>query len=395
MTTKRTFPSQEKAIRLQIGGRIRELRKSLGLTSVKLGQMVDVSQSQLSKIETGKTAVSIDVLTELCHALDRPLSYLFQKEEEIPRVLGTMTTVAGPESRAIEWFAEEVNRLSQGSMSLIPLKANLLGSAPDQVEMLRQGVLDIFIEELIFYQRFSDRVKVTPLPYMFQDDSHYMAYLNSAYFKNDLERKLNQQGLQLLNTQWNWRRGVEKVLVSKTPILHPDDIKGLRVRVFDAPVVARFWELMGAQPIIVPWPKVGKAWEQNDFDILPTNKAHLYPMEFCRHGRYVTLLGDVPPVLAATVNKRKYASLPPTVQQALIEACDNSGDFFSREVKTAEKENEKANLEEFNAVYLKVALTPWRDAAAHVIETLITEKQIPSKSWDTVGRLAADSAEAG
>jgi len=67
-----------------------------------------LSQGQLSKIETGKAALSIGALTSLCQILGRPLSYLFQKDEEIPRVLGTMTTVAGPESRGLAWFAGEV-----------------------------------------------------------------------------------------------------------------------------------------------------------------------------------------------------------------------------------------------------------------------------------------------
>ncbi|MDO9111072.1 MAG: helix-turn-helix transcriptional regulator, partial [Desulfatirhabdiaceae bacterium] len=105
---------KEQGVQGRIGAKIRELRIAAGLTAVELALRAGLSQSQISKIETGKAALSIASLTSLCQILGRPLSYLFQKDAEIPRILGTMTTVAGPESRGLAWFADEVRRLTGG-----------------------------------------------------------------------------------------------------------------------------------------------------------------------------------------------------------------------------------------------------------------------------------------
>jgi TRAP-type C4-dicarboxylate transport system substrate-binding protein len=374
---------EEKEVRRTVGLRIRELRKSLGLTAVTLCAQTGMSQSQLSKIENGKAAISIAALTRTCRVLDRPLSYLFQKEEEIPRVLGTMTTVGGPESRGIEWFAKEVSRRSGGSMSLIPLRATILGSAPSQVEMLRQGVIDVFIEELIYYHLFSEAVKVASLPYAFSSGAHLMNYLQSQFFEKKVRQPLLENKIKILNQRWNWRRGLERVLVCKTPITHPGEIKGLRVRIF-APILARFWEELGAKPIVVPWVQVKSAWEKGEFDLLPTHKAHLYPLGFCPKGRFVTLLGDVPPAMAVAVNENKYTALPPSMQDHLNQACDAAGDYFTELVRQAERENEAANMAEHGAVYMTVDLTPWKKEARRAIDKLVRTGQLAPEVWQAV-----------
>ena len=109
-------------------------------------------------------------------------------------------------------------------------------------------------------------------------------------------------------------------------------MRGLKVRIFESPLLARFWEELGAKPVVIPWPKLRRAWLKGEVDLLPTQKAHLYPLGFCRRGRFVTLIGDVPPQLMVAVNEARYNCLPPGVQTALVEACDAAGDFFSREV---------------------------------------------------------------
>ncbi len=383
----------EREIRRIVGRRIRELRKSKGLTTTALARMAGISQSQLSKLENGKSALSIPALTRLCRIFSRPLSYLFQKEEEIPRVLGTTTTVPGPENRGIEWFADEVKRRSKGHMTLISLWATILGSAPEQVRMLREGIIDLFIEELIFYQHITPAVNLVSLPYVFTNDHHLLSFLDSPFFQEKIRRPLMDQGIRILNRRWNWRRGLERVLVSRQPITRPEEVKGQRVRIFDSPALARFWEGMGTRPVVVHWPRIKEAWENGEFDLLPTHRSHLFPLGFCRHGRYVTLLGDVPPALAVAVNEQKYAALPPFVQNALEEACDTAGAFFTEEIRRSEQGHEAKNLSKYGTVYMKVDLTPWKDAAKRVIQDMVREGSIDKESWEALQRFRPNGRE--
>jgi len=385
---RNTLPGEEAQIQSLVGARIKELRQAKGLRAVDLAARAGVSQGQISKIETGKATLSIGVLSRLCRVLDRPLSYLFQREEEIPRVLGTMTTVAGPESRGLSWFIREVHRRTEGLVSLVSLKATQLGSAPAQVEQLRQGIIDLYIGELSFFHHFAPAVNVATCPYAFRDDDHLAAFLEGDFFREEVNRPLLQAGIRLINPRWNWRRGLEWVLVSNRPVTTPEEVRGLRVRIFESDILARFWRDLGAEPVVVPWTEVQAAWREGRFDLLPTSKAHLYPLGFCRYGRYVTLLGDVCPNLAVAVNEAKYAALPPALQQAVEQACLDAGGYFSQEVRRAEQENEPLNLARHKAVYLKVDLTPWRKEAARIRRRLVEGGMIPARTWSEVERLA-------
>jgi TRAP-type C4-dicarboxylate transport system substrate-binding protein len=96
--------------------------------------------------------------------------------------------------------------------------------------------------------------------------------------------------------------------------------------------------------------------------------------------RFVSLLGDLPPLLSVAVNEAKYQILRPDIQNALLDACDRAGDFFSAHVRQAEAENEALNIARFKTAYLKVALDPWRAAVARARADLLTEGLLDSET---------------
>lgn len=368
----------EKRIQQRVGDRIRELRQAGGITAVALSRKAGLSQGQLSKIENGKAKLSIKTLASLCRVLDRPVGYLFQSFDEMPRVLGTLTTVKGPENEGIQWFAKEVRKLVAGKLQLIPLRPSQIGSAGAQVDQLKEGLIDLFVEEPFYYSKFVKGFTVFALPYAFNSEKQRQAFLNSGIFRQQLHEPLRQAGIRLINRQWNWLRGLEWVLASNRPLVVPEDLRGLKVRVIENRMMQRFWQALDARPVTVPWSEVGEALRSGDIDVLPTHKAHLYPLRFCRYTRFVSLLGDLPPVLSVAVNEPKYRILTPEIQHALLEACDRAGAFFSRHVQQCEIENEQLNIRRFKAAYLRVSLDPWHEAAERVRRDLLAEGLLDS-----------------
>ncbi len=368
----------EERIQQRVGVRVRELRQSAGITAVVLAERTGISQGQLSKIENGKAALSVKVLARLCRVFDRSVGYLFQSVGEMPRVLGTLTTVKGPESVGIQWFAEEVRRLSGGVLALSALRPAQIGSAADQVDQLKNGLIDVFVEEPYYFDTIVSGFDAFALPYAFVSDSHRRLFLEGSFFRERLIEPLRQAGIRIINRRWNWRRGLEWVLAANRPIAAPGDLRGLKVRIIDTPLLRRFWQALGARPVAVPWQEVGAALRSGEIDVLPTHKAHLYPLEFCRDARFVSLLGDLPPILSVAVNRTRYQILRPDTQSALLEACDRAGDFFSAKVQQAEAENEALNIARFEAAYLEVDLDPWRTAVDRARADLLAEGLLDS-----------------
>ena len=91
-------------------------------------------------------------------------------------------------------------------------------------------------------------------------------------------------------------------------------------------------------------------------------------------------------MLSVAVNEARYQILRPDIQNALLEACDRAGDFFSEHIRQSEAENETLNIARFKAAYLKVALDPWRAAVARVRSDLLAEGLLDP---ETVAAIAA------
>lgn len=380
----------EAAIQLRVGRKIRELRLASRLKAVDLAARAGISQSQLSKIETGKATLSIKVLARICKSLDRPMSYLFQSDREVPRsfgVAGTLITVDGPESAGVHKFLEEVTRASGGRLSFMPLKARQAGSAAEQVAELREGLIDIFIESLAVYQHIAPALRILSIPYSFSDDAHLHRFLGSDAFAAHVVRPLREAGIRLVNTRWNWRRGLEWALAANRPVMEPRDLAGLRVRVPDAEIQARVWDALGATPVEIPWPDVKAALAHGEIDAVATHRAHLYPLGFCKHARYVTLLGDIAPVLAVGANEARFQALPPEMQACLSAACDRAGDAFTRIVRDAEDANEPLNAARFGAVYIRVPLEPWRERVSAARAAVIADGVVPIEIWREIERI--------
>jgi transcriptional regulator with XRE-family HTH domain len=75
---------------MEIGHRIRELRKQKHLTLRQLAEMVEINYTYLSKIENGRLShtPSVRTLRELAHALDADELELLQLANKLPSGLG-------------------------------------------------------------------------------------------------------------------------------------------------------------------------------------------------------------------------------------------------------------------------------------------------------------------
>jgi TRAP-type C4-dicarboxylate transport system substrate-binding protein len=377
----------EEKIQKMVGEKIRELRLAKELKSQDLARVARISQSQLSKIENGKATISIKTLSLLCDILNRPLAYLFQTAEHTPRVLGTLATIEGPEKHGFSHFAETLKQKTGGRMTLLPMKPSQLGSGADQVRILSEGVIDMFIEDLSHYNAFAPALDYLSLPYSFSSYAHLRGFLNSPFFEQQVREPLLAKNIRLLNTDWNWQRGISLVLVSRKPITAPQEIKGLRVRVPREGITAHFWRKMGAKAVVVPWREVKATLAAKEIDVLPTHKAHLLPLGFCRHARYVTLLGDIPAAVGLAVNETKYQTLPPDLQNTVVDTFMGASDEFTQTILAEEARNEVLNIERNDSVYLKVNLAGWQAAAARIRQELLSEGLLPQAVWEAIVQL--------
>lgn len=102
--------------------RLRSLRNALGLSLEELGARADISPSTISRIETGKRTISLDVLLPLANALQVGLDTLLDVHRDDDVVIRPTVSNAGDRTT---WM------LSRPTDSTIALKVRYEPSGPE------------------------------------------------------------------------------------------------------------------------------------------------------------------------------------------------------------------------------------------------------------------------
>lgn len=102
-----------------IGKRIRQSREQRGLTQEYLAEKLSVSNAYISKIERGKTSISLDRLSEISAVLEQPAEYL----------------LSGADRSTREYLRSEIMTMLEGcSPAKIKLIANVIRSIVEYEE---------------------------------------------------------------------------------------------------------------------------------------------------------------------------------------------------------------------------------------------------------------------
>jgi len=89
------------SISMDMGRRIRDRRKKLGILQYKLAETLDISNNHMSAIENGRENVSIELLINICHALDVTPDYLLlgsTHSQNVPRDILDQLRLCKPET---------------------------------------------------------------------------------------------------------------------------------------------------------------------------------------------------------------------------------------------------------------------------------------------------------
>lgn len=121
--------------------KLKQIRKSRGLTLNDLAENVGLDYQQISRIERGKSRLTIDVLMKMAKALDTPLEQLVKSSSATPSV-ALKTSAAKPLTTQdiLLYILEGLESLDkENSLQLTPAKkAALCSLIYSQVNQLLQ-----------------------------------------------------------------------------------------------------------------------------------------------------------------------------------------------------------------------------------------------------------------
>ena len=166
-----------------------------------------------------------------------------------------MSTVVPPAfawGKGGEIFADLTRERTSGRINIkqYPGASLVQGQQDREFAAMRQGIIDVLCGAPINWAGTVPQLGVFTLPFILPDHKAYDAVISSPevmtdYF--DLVRKAGAEPLAVGET------GYRQVSNSKRPILKPEDMTGIKIRVVGSPMYGEIMSGMGANPTFMSW----------------------------------------------------------------------------------------------------------------------------------------------
>lgn len=231
-------------------------------------------------------------------------------------------------------FAELVDKKTNGAVKISIYHSSQLGDEQELSEGIRMGTIDMALLGSSSVSKFEPGFMVFDLPFIFRDSAHADKVLDGeigALFAD----KFEQKGLKVLGY---WESGFRHYLNNKRPIKTPTDMEGLKIRTPQSPVQVATAKALGASPVPLNFNELYMACQQGTVDgqegpIFAIKSAKFYEVQ-----KYMVLDGHIYTVMLLGMNPKKFASLSPENQKAILEAAKEAGLYERKLIRDHEQE---------------------------------------------------------
>lgn len=216
---------------------------------------------------------------------------------------------------AIKQFTERVARRSGGLLNITDIPGGTLGSIPAMLQMLMQGEVDMALLPFDRLGELLPKFALTCMPFVFDDQAHADRVLNGP-FADWVAPDLLQHGLHRLSS-WEW--GYRQISNNLRPILHPDDLRGLRIRVPPIPQYQEAMLALGCVPVIAEFSQLASVIRQGLVDGQENPVAVIHAYKLYETQRYLSLIDYTYGSMLQLINRPHFEALSAEHQQILSE----------------------------------------------------------------------------
>lgn len=250
---------------------------------------------------------------------------------------GSLLAVANDE------FAKRVNEALKGKYEVKVFHSSQLGSDEEMLRGIRVGMLEMFQPSTIM-STVDPKFGVFEMPYLFKDRAHIKKVAEDAQVRTVLFDPLSEKGLRLLGM---WENGFRVITNNVRPIVKPDDLKGIKLRVPSGVWRVKMFRAYGANPTPLAYGEVFAALQAGVMDGQENPFPQIWGGKFHEVQKYLSLSDHVYTPSYSIVSEKFWKSLPPDVQQVLAKISVEVGDFARQEGARMDKdlqEKMKQNL---------------------------------------------------
>ena len=265
-------------------------------------------------------------------------------------------------------FKEKVEELSGGSVVVDVQASGVLGSENDVLDAILGGSTSIDISRISAFALTSygcNKSKLLSIPFTFNNRAHFWNFANSDLAPEFLNEP-QELGLPVRGLFYG-EEGFRHFFTVK-PVATIDDLKGMKLRVSNDPVMNGMVEGLGANPTVVSFGELYSALQTGVVDGAEQPIANYKSNAFPEVANNLILDGHTLGAVQAVITDNAWGKLTANQQAAVMAAAADTQKFNADLSETAENKV----LEELRSSGCNVVdvddKTPWQEACAKVIK---------------------------
>jgi tripartite ATP-independent transporter DctP family solute receptor len=300
-------------------------------------------------------------------ALAGPSAALAQQKLKFGHVYET----SEPYHKWAVWAAGELPKRTGNRYAMDVFPASSLGNETQLNQSLPLGTVDIIYTGQAFAARTYPPLAIGGAPYMFRDFDHWKKYSVSPVLDGLADEYFKKGGNRPIAYTYY---GVRHTTANK-PITKPEDMKGLKLRVPDAPLYVMYPKVAGAQATPIAFAEVYLALQNKTVDAQENPLPTIEAKKFYEVQSHINLTGHITEMLLTIVGGQLWNKLSDADKKAFQDIFREAAGKATDEIAVSEQKL----VGDFETKYKKTVIKSDREAFKKVFTPFHLG---PDATWD-------------
>lgn len=231
-------------------------------------------------------------------------------------------------------YAKRVNETLTGKVEVKVFHSSQLGTDEAMIKAIRVGGVEMFLPSTIM-STVEPKFGVFEMPYIVVSRGHMKKVTDDPKVKEALLAPLPAKGIRLLAF---WENGFRHVTNNVRPIVKPEDLKGIKLRVPSGVWRVKMFRAYGANPSPLAFAEVFSALQSGVMDAQENPFSQIWSAKFQEAQKYLSLTGHVYTPAYPAISETLWKTLPADVRQGMERIAVEVGDVARREGERLDKE---------------------------------------------------------
>ena len=250
-------------------------------------------------------------------------------------------------SNGVLKFAELVKERTGGNVEIQVFPSSQLGSTTAVLEQIKMGLVHFTFtgpEELSTVEGWGP-IGVLSMPYVVKGNNDQEQYANLLKLaRGPIFSEVNEKAGRMTNLYTldrGWWFGNRYLTTKTKQVVHPDDMKGLKIRTLDTPVMRAPLKALGATPVPMNISEVYTALQMGVVEGEENPYNVIVGFKFYEVQKYLATTGFMTSALQIVCNYKWFQGLPPELREVLVKSAMDAGDYQSaRQLESAAADRE-------------------------------------------------------